>query len=212
MKITKYEHACLAVEENDKTLIIDPGIFSSSLPDLYNVVVVVITHMHQDHFDPDTIKKIAQNNSGLKLFTVNEVAQKIPELNPTVVDKGDEHEAGPFKLEFFGGMHAEIHRSFPRAQNLGVLVNDKLYYPGDSFSLIKKDVEILALPASAPWLKIGQAMDFVAEIKPKKAFPTHNALLSEEGAAIHDRILGETSQKAGVEYQPLFPGQTISVD
>jgi hypothetical protein len=49
-------------------------------------------------------------------------------------------------------------------------------------------------------------------VKPKFAFPTHNALLSDIGASIHDRLLQTTAAQIGCQYQPLAIGEAISID
>ncbi len=212
MKITKYEHSCLVVEQDGQKLIIDPGVFSTSCKDFSNVSAVVVTHIHPDHFDPDTVAAIAGQNADVMIFTVDDVAK---ELNPTIphtcVTAGQHIDKGPFKLDFYGGEHAVIHATYPTAQNKGVMVNDKLYYSGDSFAVPSKPVEVLAVPSAGPWMKVGEAIDFIAALKPKKAFPTHNAILSEIGATIHNRILESGSKSVGAEYIVLQPGQSLSI-
>ena len=83
------------------------------------------------------------------------------------VAPGDEVEVGPFRLRFFGGRHAQIHSSIPVIDNVGVLVNESLYYGGDSFAVPEGvAVDVLAAPAGAPWMKIAEAMDYVMEVAP----------------------------------------------
>lgn len=67
-------------------------------------------------------------------------------------------ELGDFNLKFYGKDHAEIDPKTPVAQNIGVLVNNQLYYPGDSFTPCPEKFKILAIPASAPWLRVGQTI------------------------------------------------------
>jgi len=76
MQITKYEHACLDITEDNTRLIIDPGGFTQSLKDFSHIDVVVITHMHGDHFDPNLLQKIIEHSPQVKIFTTKEVAQK----------------------------------------------------------------------------------------------------------------------------------------
>ncbi|MGC5075433.1 hypothetical protein, partial [Escherichia coli] len=67
------------------------------------------------------------------------------------VHPGDTLDLGPFHLEFFGGKHAEIHSSIPIVDNVGVLVNDAFFYPGDSYTVPKgAHVALLAAPVGAP--------------------------------------------------------------
>ncbi len=114
--------------------------------------------------------------SGVELFAPAGVAAAHPGFAWQIVSAGDARTAGPFALAFSGGRHAEIHRSIPVIDNLGVLVNGLLYYPGDSFTVPSGPVDVLAVPASAPWLKIGEVMDYVDAVKPRRAFATHASI------------------------------------
>ncbi len=92
-----------------------------------------------------------------------------------------------------------------------MLIDEHLYYPGDSFA-IPEGVQIkeLALPASAPWLKISEAMNFLAQIKPEFTFPTHDAILSDDGKQLVDRLLGSVASGQNTQYKRL-DGQTIEL-
>ena len=119
------------------------------------------------------------------------------------VEPGDKLTVGMFSLEFFGGEHAEIHRSVPVIPNVGVLINDLIYYGGDSFILPKRPIDVLAVPAGAPWLKIGEAMDYMSAVKPRLAFPTHDAVLSDVGKEFADRLLAGLGERYGIQYTRL---------
>jgi L-ascorbate metabolism protein UlaG (beta-lactamase superfamily) len=203
MKITKYEHACLTVEKDSQVLVIDPGNFSTDFIPPAGVVAIVITHAHPDHADHDQIAAIIDKNPDALIVGHPAVIAPIEVFETRSVQAGDSLTVGPFSLKFFGGAHAIIHESIPPVANLGVMVDDLLYYPGDSFVLPERSVDTLAVPASAPWMKIGEAMDFIIAIRPRLAFPTHDALLSSEGKVITDRLLGMASEANDVEYKRL---------
>jgi len=210
MKIIKYEHACLVVEDHDKRLIIDPGNYvKSAITEVDNVVGLVITHVHADHFDPEHIKGIIQKNPSIKIFCTGEVAKQLNIPGTKIVSEGEEAQIGSFRLRFYGKQHAPVHYSWPVDQNVGVLINDRLYYPGDSFTIPDVKVALLALPVSAPWLKLGETMDFLTAVKPSVAFPTHNALLSEVGEQMVDKILGGIAKQNGGTFSPLAVGESI---
>lgn len=211
MKITKYEHACLVLEEQGKKLVIDPGAFTKSFGPADNVAAVVVTHVHPDHFDPGHLCKILDSNPDVTIFTTSDVAEQFQKPNVSVVREGDKFEAGPFRLEFNGTHHAVIHPDWPYPQNVGVRVNSKFYYPGDSFTPPNGDVETLAVPANAPWMKVSEAIDFVAKVKPKQCFPTHNGLLAEAGLATYNKWLNEICQKEGIGLTYLKPGESLEV-
>jgi L-ascorbate metabolism protein UlaG (beta-lactamase superfamily) len=209
MKITKYEHACMVLEEQGERLVIDPGAFTPSFGAADGVTAVVVTHAHPDHFSPGHLQKIVDNNPDVRIFTTEEAARNFQKPNITVVHDGDEHTAGPFALHFTGNMHAVIHPDWPYPRNTGVRVGDAFYYGGDSFTPPGQPVRVLAVPSSAPWMKISEAMDYVASVKPKRCFPTHNALLSESGQAVANKWLGEICEKEGIGFTFLKPGGSI---
>lgn len=210
MKITKYEHACLDIKDGTSRLIICPGQFTDSLTDFNNISAIVITHIHGDHFSPQIIKKAIQANPDVRIFSTKEVVQKAnSNAEVAVLDK--QYVVNNFTLEFFGEKHSEIDPQTPVVENIGVLVNDKLYYPGDSFTECPKPFEVLAVPASAPWLKISQTIPLIENSQCKLVFPTHNALLSEIGHSITNNWLQKFTERAGKKFTYLKPGESIEI-
>jgi len=194
MKLTKYGHACFTVTKDDATLVVDPGNWSTDTPDLSNVVAVVITHEHADHFDHEQLQKIATHCPDATVFAHESITNAISELPTHSVAVGDTVTVGPFTLSFYGGTHATIYADYPQTANLGVMVNDTLYYPGDSFAVPDKPVQVLALPASAPWMRISESMDFCKAVDASVlVFPTHDAILSDVGKSLADKLLGGIS-------------------
>ena len=182
MRVTKQEHACLILESSGKTLVIDPGVFTTALVGLHDVVAVVITHEHGDHWTAEQFTHILDGNPGVKFYGPEGVAIAATDFDITVVKNGDVIDADPFTLRFFGEKHAVIHSSIPIVDNVGVLVDDALYYPGDSFTVPEGvEVDMLAAPVGAPWLKISEAIDFVLAVRPRRAFATHEMVLSTVG-------------------------------
>lgn len=219
MKITKYEHACIVIEESFDSaqgkkvskLVIDPGEFSTSFKNFKNVDVLVITHAHADHFSPEKVTAIARANPGLAIFSVQEVIDQIKELSTTPVSAGSEVTKDSFNLKFSGGKHATIHESIDPIENLAVMVNDYLFYPGDSFTLPRGKIPVLAIPISAPWMKIAEAMDYLLAVKPGHAFPVHEAVLSDSGYDIHNRLLSSVAIDAETSYSLIKVGETVNL-
>jgi L-ascorbate metabolism protein UlaG (beta-lactamase superfamily) len=210
MRLTKLEHAALVVEDSGKRLYIDPGKFTTPITESSGAVAVVITHQHDDHWTPEQLRRIVEANPGLRIFGPAGVATAASEFPVEKVAAGDEVEVGPFRLRFFGGKHAQIHSSIPIIDNVGVLVNDALYYAGDSFAVPEGvEVEVLAAPAGAPWMKISEAMDYVQAVAPRRTFPTHEMVLSQAGKALSNARLAWATEQGGGEYLPLEPGDTI---
>lgn len=167
------------------------------------VVAVVITHQHADHQDAGLLQSITKQFPDAAVFTTDDTAPILATANTHVVHAGEHVTAGPFSLEFFGGEHAIIDQSIAPIHNLGVMVNEQLYYPGDSFALPNKPVAVLALPISAPWMKLSEALDFLRAVAPERAFPTHDAILSDNGKTVTDRVTDGAAQAAGIVYERL---------
>jgi L-ascorbate metabolism protein UlaG (beta-lactamase superfamily) len=211
MKLTKYEHACLLLEKDGKKAIIDPGVYSKSLGTPTDVVAIVITHEHPDHLDPQAIERLVSANPDVKILGHAGLKDAFDDNHFHPVSAGIGIEVGPFHFEFFGGHHAEIHQNIPIVDNLGVMVDDILYYPGDSLSLPHKMVTVLALPTDAPWLKFRESVDFLTEVKPEWAFSTHDTFASSQGYELIDRMVGGFAENVGTKYRRLVIGEPVEL-
>ena len=212
MNVTKYEHSCMVVSKGTAKLVIDPGSFLAALPETSGIVAIVITHEHADHFSADRVRDILEQNPDARVLGPQGVADaaRAEEIEVEVVGDGDTVEVEPFSLRFFGEHHNVIHSSIPVIDNVGVLVNDALYYAGDSFTVPEGvAVEVLAAPAAAPWMKLSEAMDYIEAIAPRRAFPTHEMLLSRAGKTLSNTRLAWATEQGGGEFVPLEPGDTI---
>ena len=211
MKITKREHSCQVIETGGAALVIDPGAFTLPLDDLTGVVAIVITHEHEDHWTPAHLDAIREMNPDARIFGPAGVAAAAAEYPVEVVSPGDTVEVDPFTLTFFGGKHAVIHESIPVIDNVGVLINGSVYYAGDSYAVPGVPVDVLAAPIGAPWLKIGEAMDYVAAVKPSRVYPVHESTLSKIGRTMANARLESVVAQWDGEYIALEPGETLDV-
>ena len=225
LKLTKLEHAALVLELDGSKLIVDPGVFTRPLADsvdgiagLEKTVAIVLTHEHGDHWTPDQLNGILAKAPGIPIFAPSGVAQAVgPDFDVTIVNGGDEVTAGPFTLTFFGEKHAVIHSSIPVIDNVGVLVSSPLtastlYYPGDSFTVPTGiDVDVLAVPVGAPWLKIAEVIDFVLEVKPRRSFATHEMVLSDAGKGMGGERIAWATEHDGGSFITLTPGETVDL-
>lgn len=215
MRITKHEHACLSVHHDDGgTLLIDPGSFSGRLVDLEDLRVVVVTHEHGDHWTPEHLIDLRRRFPEAPILGPRGVADAVAASEAgdvvEVVAPGESRETGGFTLEFFGGTHAEIHRTLPRVDNVGVLVDGRLFHPGDSLERPGVPVEVLAAPAGAPWLKLGETMDFVVEVAPQQVIAIHDAVLSEAGMRIAEARIRGAAESIGGRYVQLRPSDALT--
>jgi L-ascorbate metabolism protein UlaG (beta-lactamase superfamily) len=212
MRITKLEHAALILEEAGRRLVVDPGGLTNPILGLEDVDAVVVTHEHADHWTADQLQRIRDVNPGVPVYGPSGVVRAAEGVDITTVAPGETVEVAGWTLRFFGGNHAQIHPSIPIIENVAVLVNDRLYYPGDSFHVpVGVEVDTLAAPAGAPWMKIAEGMDYITQVAPKRAFGTHDGVLSAAGVGlVHDRLKAVTEAKGG-EYFALKPGDVLDI-
>ena len=68
MRLTKLEHACVRLEKDGATLVIDPAAWSMPRA-LEGASAVLVTHEHFDHFDADGLRAALTADPGLQLWT-----------------------------------------------------------------------------------------------------------------------------------------------
>ena len=211
MEVTKLEHACQIITEGNTRLVLDPGNFTRPV-DVTGVVAVVVTHEHPDHVTPEQLHRILAANPDAVVFGPEGVRAALADsgIAVEVVTDGDHRTVGPFELSFHGTRHQLIHSSVPIVDNTGVLVNGRLFHPGDSYTDPGVPVEVLAAPVGAPWLKVGEMMDAVAAIAPSRAYPIHEATLSDIGYNMHTGRLREAVEPAG-SLVVLRPGESLTI-
>ena len=139
MRVTKFEHATLTLDDAGKTLVIDPGSFTAPLdrPRRGRRASSSRTSTPTTGRPTTSTASCKARSRRADLRARRRRARPPPGTTITVVHPGDTVDVEPFTLEFFGGKHAVIHETIPVVDNVGVLVNDEFYYPGDSYAVPK---------------------------------------------------------------------------
>ncbi|NBF00106.1 MBL fold metallo-hydrolase [Nonomuraea sp. KC401] len=209
MELTKYEHACVRVEKDGKVLVIDPGTFGES-PVLEGAEAVLITHEHFDHVDVDKLKAAPP---GLEIWTCEAVAAALADVpaKVQVVRHGDGFETAGFRVKVFGEWHAVNHPDMPVVQNVGFMIDDELFYPGDALTVPEVEVPTLLAPTNAPWLKLSEMVGYLREVRPGRAFSTHDGLLNDFGLTVLDNWLKMESDKQKAEIRRLEVGESATL-
>jgi len=204
MKLTKFQHACFLIEKEGTAILVDPGEFTRDLILPKKIDAIVITHEHADHFDENTVRALLVTQPGATLYAHESITGRFTEMNTVTIQIDQVYTVGANTLHFFGGRHAPITEGVQVPSNYGVFINETVYYPGDSFVLPDQlPVPVLALPVSAPWLRIDDSIALLKIARPQVVFPTHDAILSEEGKSVVDRLVGAAANAVGAQYRRL---------
>jgi L-ascorbate metabolism protein UlaG (beta-lactamase superfamily) len=184
MELTKHAHACVTFDKAGGHLLVDPGTFSPNAADLVaDTNTILITHEHFDHLDEAAITAALEARPELRVYGPSAVVGRWRDRvgQVTSVGDGDRFEADGFEITVFGSLHATIHPDIPQVENVGFLIDGRVYHPGDSYYVPPVLVTTLLLPTSGPWTSFGQAVDFVREVAPENAVQIHELMLSDIG-------------------------------
>lgn len=213
MKLTKKGHACVRLEKDGRSLVIDPGAFSEE-DAAVGAEAILVTHEHMDHFDEGRLRAALEAEPAARIWTLASVADRIADAFPGrvhTVGEGDTFSAAGFDIEVHGQLHAVIHPDIPRITNVGYVVDGSVFHPGDALTVPGRPVETLLLPVHAPWNKLAEIIDYVREVAPDRALDIHDVLLSEVAPLVYGRMLGPEGPGIGAEHVRLAPGESITL-
>ncbi|MFE7602064.1 MBL fold metallo-hydrolase [Streptomyces sp. NPDC057494] len=210
MKLTKKSHACVRLEKAGRTLVLDPGMFTEE-DAVLGADALLVTHEHPDHFDEGRLRAALDANAAAEIWTLRSVADRLSAAYPGrvhTVGHGDTFTAAGFDVQVHGELHAVIHPDIPRITNVGYLVDGAVFHPGDALTVPDHPVDTLLLPVMAPWNKISEVIDYVREVRPRRAYDIHDALLTDLARPIYDRQIGELG---GTEHARLASGASAEL-
>lgn len=199
MRITRYTHACIRIEQAGRVLVIDPGTWSEPEA-LDGAGAVLLTHEHSDHVDGERLALL-----GAPVYAP--AGADLPGLKATRLTPGEAFRVASFEVVAVGGRHAPTYDRRPACPNLGYLIDGGVYHPGDSLDVPERPVDTLFVPVHGSWLKTAEAIELVNRIAPRRAFAIHDAQLNRRGlASVNDWLRHETDDG---RYRYLEPGETV---
>jgi L-ascorbate metabolism protein UlaG (beta-lactamase superfamily) len=213
MKLTKHEHACVVLEKDGASIVIDPGSFSSGAAEIIaGADAILITHEHADHVNEAAISGALAARPDLRLYAPAALGAMFAAHQDqfTAVAAGDELALAPFAVTVHGSQHAVIHPDIPVIPNVGYLVDGSIYHPGDAYFVPEVPVPVLLLPTSGPWMKIGEAADYVRAVRPQQILQIHEMLLSDIGLFLANSLLGEQGL-TGLPLTTVPAGESLTV-
>jgi len=217
MQLTKFTHSCVRIDDDhDRRLVIDPGVYSEVAEALEGIDAVLLTHQHPDHVDAGALAGAATNNPDLRIWGPRDVIDQLAKVEAldarlTAIGPGESFIAGGLQVRTYGGQHALIHSSIPIVANVGYLVGEAVYDPGDSFTVPTAAVHTVLVPVHAPWSKVSEVIDFTVAVRADRAFGVHDSLLTEIGRTMVEGHVSRIGAEFGVRFAHLTPRETVDL-
>lgn len=216
MRLTKLAHACVRIEHEGRTVVLDPGGFGPA-DQAAGADVVLVTHEHADHWTPETLRA-----TDAPVVTIAAVAAQIRAQAPDVAERvrvvapGDVLDlpelAGGVRVEVVGEKHAVIHPELPHVDNSGYLLDvggTRVLHPGDALTVPEQGVDLLLVPVSAPWMKVAEGIEYARAIAAPRSLAIHDKVYSDLGLGVADTHFGRFLGADGLAYVRLAEGAEL---
>jgi L-ascorbate metabolism protein UlaG (beta-lactamase superfamily) len=197
VRLTKFVHSCVRLEQDGRALVIDPGVWSEPQA-LLDADAVLVTHEHRDHVD-----ELRLAGLGVPVYAPEDAA--IARVPFVPVRPGCCLSVAGFEVKVHGGRHAAVVPGQVTCTNIGFRVGG-LYHPGDSLDVPDEKVETLLVPMQASWLKTAEAIAFLQAVAPRQAFGIHDGQINERAIG---SINGWLGQHSGYEW--ITPGAAVEL-
>lgn len=209
MKITKYVHSCLLIEDHGVAILIDPGGYSTgsgllNVNELPKLDSVLITHEHPDHMDADFLKLLQERLPELLVAGSQSAVGKLEDEGVKVSTDLPEGTTAE------DASHQPLPWRTPVPDNRAFTVFDKLTHPGDSLE-ITKTASVLALPLQAPWGSTKEALDMALRLQPEKIIPVHDWHWRDEARTSMYAKAEKFLKGYGIKFLPVENGRSVEV-
>ena len=205
MKITRFFQSCLLIEEKGTRLLIDPsGHGKDAAFKLGELDAVLYTHEHPDHFDPEMARTFVEQ--GIAPVYANASTARQISASKMVVNDREEFKVGSLAIKVIELPHCLMVDGSAGPQNIGYLIDGKLFHPGDGKELIGLKVEVLAMPLSGPDISMKDAFDFAKQVSAKQVIPIHYDFMGGNPG-----FFATHAERAGIKSHELKHGQSIEL-
>ena len=221
MRVAKYVHACLLVDNGGDRILFDPGTFTFAgnavaIETFDRIGAIAITHRHADHVDAAAVMRIAERNPSAAVLANADVGELLRSGAGPRVEVFEEgtRRVGGTTLRAIRAEHAALLNAVP-PPNVGYVVEETLLHPGDSFAASLdacRGIPLLALPVAAPWTSELGAAEFAERLAPKSIVPIHDGYVKEPFARMRHENYGKYFARKGIPFRSLLaPGDAIEV-
>lgn len=177
------KHGSIAIDVEGYLIYIDPvTMFGNDFAKLPKADLILVTHEHQDHFDPKAIEELTSDDTGLiGSRRINELYGKGKVLLPgeTYEIQGEDITITATPAYNITEGHLNFH---PKdRKDIGFVFDidgERIYVAGDTENIPEmaelKDIDIAFLPVNQPYtMTPQQAIEAAESFKPKILYPYH---------------------------------------
>ena len=182
LKITFLDHATLMFVFGGKVIHIDPVKRAADYSKLPKADLILVTHHHLDHFDPQTIRKISDDET--RIVITRKISEKIKD--GIIMQNGDTISVEGLEIEAVPAYNIVHKKSsgklyHPRGVGNGYIIafgDKKVYVAGDTENTPEmkklKNIHIAFLPMNTPYTMTPEMVaDAVKSFKPDILYPYH---------------------------------------
>jgi len=212
MKLTKFVHSCVLVEDQGNgNILFDPGAFSwvSGLIDLAKfpkLDFIIVSHKHPDHFNEDFALQIIQTFPDASWIVPSDLVDEVKKLGVKNVSNMSSE-----KIELFEVEHAKVSPFGQPVKNIITNSFGKITHPGDTHQIIESK-DMLFMPFQAPWGTTINAIELVLKLKPNFVLPIHDWMWNDQWRnTCYDRFQAIFDQE-GIRFLRPTNGQSIEIE
>lgn len=175
MKVTKYPQSCLILEKDGKKAIIDPGSLVSAkykVSDLLPVDLILITHEHIDHVDPQLIDELLADKK-VPIVANKSTATLLGNRVSDIIEEGQTLSIAGFEITARELPHVLMVDGSEGPQNTGYVIDKTFFHAGDGIKISNLKVENAAIPIAGPDISPKDVHDFIKELDCHTVIPIH---------------------------------------
>ena len=181
VKITPLYHASVLIQAGGKTIYLDPA-KPAKLTGLPKADLILITHIHPDHFDPDSIATLSQPST--EVLAPASVVAKFPAAKPIANGQSQQWQSWTIEaVPAYNLTRGPARRTLyhPKGRDNGYVITyggKRFYFSGDTEGTPEmrnlKDIDVAFVCMNVPYTMTPQeAADAVKAFHPKVVIPYH---------------------------------------